>query len=178
SPDSRFVAVGSAAGTDGYAWVVDARTGRSVSGLLHEGPVFAVAFSPDSKYLATASADHTARVILTETGKEISRLQHQDGVNAVVFSRNGEFVATASEDNTARVIQTLTGKEISRMPHENEVHTVAFSPDGLFLATGTHALPEAKDQIKNVNTLTLFTNVTGKAVFHDPGAAKTLAVRL
>ncbi|MET0917482.1 MAG: hypothetical protein ABWY07_03545 [Burkholderiales bacterium] len=44
--------------------------------LPHDDAVVSVAFSPDSRKLATASSDATARVWSVETGDEALRLTH------------------------------------------------------------------------------------------------------
>ena len=62
-----------------------------------------VVFSPDGKYIATASADKTACVWDTYTGKQIFKLKHNAVVYNVVFSPDGKYIATVSSDNTARV---------------------------------------------------------------------------
>ena len=69
----------------------------------HDDFVNAVTFSPDGKYLATASLDDTARIWDAETGKQLTMMEHDDIVDAVTFSPDGKYLATASWDNTARI---------------------------------------------------------------------------
>jgi WD40 repeat protein len=65
--------------------------------------VDSVAFSPDGKFLATASYDKTARIWEVQRGQEIHNLPHDGTVNSVAFSPDGKFLATASDDKTARI---------------------------------------------------------------------------
>jgi len=108
-----------------------------VSALMHASLVHAVAFSPDGKWVATASADKTARVMEAATGKEVSRLTHQEAVFGVAFSPDGKWLATGSYDNTARLMDAATGKEVWRITHGGPVSAVAFSRDGKWVATGS-----------------------------------------
>ena len=85
--------------------------------LLHQAPVGAVAFSPDSQTIATASYDHTARLWDRETGKQLAILKHQDTVWAVAFSPDGQTIATGSHDKTARLWDRETGKELTTLLH-------------------------------------------------------------
>lgn len=71
--------------------------------MVHEKFINKVSFSPDGKYLATASNDKTARVWNTASGREIARIPHEAGVNDVAFGPDGKYLATASDDKTARV---------------------------------------------------------------------------
>jgi len=52
------------ASADHHARVWVAASGREVTRLAHGGTVWTVAFSPNGRYLATASADYTTRVWL------------------------------------------------------------------------------------------------------------------
>jgi tetratricopeptide (TPR) repeat protein len=61
------------------------------------------AFSPDGRFVVTASQDSTARVWEAATGKAIGEpLRHDKQVLSAAFSPDGQRVLTASEDGTTR----------------------------------------------------------------------------
>ena len=78
----------------------------------HSGRVNGVAFSPDGKFLATASWDNTARVWEVASGACVATLEgHSSVVTGVAFSPvDGKFLATASRGCTARVWEVAEEK--------------------------------------------------------------------
>jgi WD40 repeat protein len=74
----------------------------------HRGMIYSVAFSPDGKRMATASADGTVKVWDVSNVKELSGNPltlsgHAGAIYRVVFSPDGRRLATACQDGTSRV---------------------------------------------------------------------------
>ena len=70
---------------------------RTISRIVHQGSVDGFAFSPNDRYLATASWDRTARVSDTITGEERFRVVHGDKVSALAFSRDSRWFASGEQ---------------------------------------------------------------------------------
>ena len=100
---------------DKTARVWDAATGKPISEpMKHEHDVNSAQFSPDGRWVVTASDDHTVRVWDAATGKPVSEpMRHEGSVNSAQFSPDGRWVVTASNDKTARVWDAATGKPVS-----------------------------------------------------------------
>jgi len=78
----------------------------------HQGKVNAVAFSPDSKLLASGSDDKTVNIIDLETGAiRLILKDHNDKVNEVQFSRDGNYLYSVSRGkiiiNDLRTLQKV-----------------------------------------------------------------------
>jgi len=143
SGDGKWLATASGdPGQYGLArlWAADpAGTARPVRDMAEsQDAVFAVAFSPDGKRLATAGADRIVRVHETETGKVLVQIEdHADWIFDIAFSPDGKKLATASRDKTSKVFD-LEKKEslVTFTGHGQPVYTVAFTPDGKAIASG------------------------------------------
>jgi WD40 repeat protein len=85
---------------DRTARVWNAATGEPLTPpLQHRAQVFAVAFSPDGRYVATGTSDATARVWEAATGLPLTLpLKHTGEVRGVVFSPDGRVVLSVTAD--------------------------------------------------------------------------------
>ncbi|MEZ6049889.1 MAG: protein kinase [Planctomycetaceae bacterium] len=104
----------------------------------HTENVYSVSFSPDSRMLASASADYTVRLWEPSTGKLLRVLRgHSNDVNGVAFSPTNDLLATTSDDQTVRLWDPNTGVEIVELQgHQDMTTGLAFTPDGKLLVTG------------------------------------------
>ena len=102
--------------------------------------VLAVAYSPDSKTLASSgSSDNTIQLWSVATGKHLRTLKgHTDAVKALAFAPDGKTLVSGSDDDTLRVWNAPSGTPRQTLAgHGNDVKTVVFSRDGKTLASGS-----------------------------------------
>jgi serine/threonine protein kinase len=119
----------------------------------HSDSVLSVAYSSDSRYLASGSGDNTIKIWEVAKGKELRTLTgHSSGVYSVVYSPDGRYLASGSGDNTIKIWEVATGKELRTLTgHSDSVWSVAYSPDGRYLASGNYD-----------NTIKIWEVATGK----------------
>src|SRR6266550_1252400 len=105
----------------------------------HSGQVLSIAFTSDSKLMASGSVDKTIVLWDPATGNELRALKgHTGTVDAVAFSPDDKQLASGSADNTIKIWDVAGGREKQTMAgHTLFVSSVAFSPDGRLLASGS-----------------------------------------
>jgi WD40 repeat protein len=165
SPDGRHVATGgqrrqrsraaviASSETQGtlndtvnMAKVLDTELGKETLTLQgHTDRIQHIIFSPDGKWIATASSDQTLKLWNAKTGQMSLTLRgHTDEVTSVAFDPNGKRLASASQDGTVKVwdaaqsheSRTLIGQVDSptRLANKSQALRVAFCGLGNRLA--------------------------------------------
>jgi WD40 repeat protein len=143
SPDGAFLLSG---GTDWHArlWRLRAAgddprktgpPGRPVQDWRHIEWVNAVAFSPDSRHMATGSADLLAFVGHVGGPPDLNSPRHAHWINAVAFLDQGSVLATGGNDEMLRFWDSHTGQELANLPSPGgPIQGLAASGEGRFLA--------------------------------------------
>jgi WD40 repeat protein/serine/threonine protein kinase len=150
SPDGKRIATGTgrwpidvlsplpSAIEPGEARIWDAETGVEILNLRgHQAAVMGVTFSPDGRFVATASFDQTARMWDAKTGKELFVLKSSSSwVHSVAFSPDSSRLAS-SNAGAIQIWDTSTGQEtLTLSGNADSIFSVAFTPDGRRLVSG------------------------------------------
>jgi WD40 repeat protein len=89
----------------------------------HTSRVSSLCYSPDGRYIVSASDDGKAKLWDTITGKVLRTFTgHEMGIYSVCFSPDGKYIVTGSVDNTIKKWDVENGREIgSFLGHEKIV---------------------------------------------------------
>jgi WD40 repeat protein len=135
SGDGAYIA---AAGGDGPIALYARQGGQARRLVGHTMQVYSVAFSPDSKTLASSSFDGTARLWQVPDGAPLKILRgHQKAVGVLAFTPDGRTLVSSSLDNTMRVWDTATGDSAVLRGHDDMIWGMTISPDGKLVASSS-----------------------------------------
>ncbi|MBX9579199.1 MAG: WD40 repeat domain-containing protein [Gemmataceae bacterium] len=154
SPDGNWLAVASGEpGKSGLvrlydtSWFGQPKGNPSPALDGHKDAVYAVAFAPDGRHLATAGYDRViqlwdipgqwpndpkAEIVPKKTLKD-----HSDTIYGLSFHPSGKLLASASADRTVKVWDPAAGTRLYTLGEPTDwVYAVVWSPDGKHLAAG------------------------------------------
>jgi WD40 repeat protein len=147
SPNGRTVAA-TTKGIHPPVRLWDVTTQKPVLSLPQTAQVFALAFSPDGKTLATGGGEvinrkeHVIRLwdvsAPARSPHSRSLVAHKSNIYSLAFSRDGRLLATGSEDTTVRLWDVKTRRRLhTLLGHNGVASAVKFSPDDKTLATSS-----------------------------------------
>lgn len=103
----------------------------------HSQKVGAVIFSPDNRWVASASFDSTIKIWEFETGRELRSLAgHIGAIKTLAGSSDGRRLASGGNDKIVKIWDVESGAEVKSFAAEGSVEAIAFSPDGARMASG------------------------------------------
>lgn len=106
----------------------------------HQQLVNHISYSPDGRFLASASFDKKVKLWCGKTGRFLSTLTgHVGSVYQVTWSPDSTYLVSGSKDSTCKVWSVKdTKKALYTLPgHFDEVYTLDWSPNGTQLASGS-----------------------------------------
>jgi WD40 repeat protein len=140
SPDGNWIAV-AADGHKILSWDMrtkDMRTNLPVPDFIGRAPGSAIAFDPDSHWIAAGMSDGSFRILKQDTRENLfGDRKIERGMYQILFSPDRRWLAVAGEDHTARIYDVATGVESGRILHASDVKSVAFTADSAFLVSGS-----------------------------------------
>lgn len=154
----------------------------------HSDVIDGLAFSPDSKLLASGSDDETARIWEVDTGKSVAVLRfHARHVNSVSFSSDGSRLAAASTDETISIWKQKSPGDWGSHPyqvlrgHTGLIWSVAFAPNSSLLVSAgndnslriwdTNAVEEWASELRLDGPTPVTATLDGKPGHQEPVCA-------
>ena len=106
----------------------------------HQQAVAHIAFSPDGRYVASASFDKKVKIWNGRTGAFVATLTgHVASVYQVVWSADSRLLVSGSKDSTLKLWELKSLKKArNTLPgHADEVYALDWSPNGSMVASGS-----------------------------------------
>lgn len=104
----------------------------------HTDACYALAVSPDGKWVTTGGYDQKIRLWDAETGAELKTIKgHNGAIYGLAFRPDGKVLASASADRTVKLWSIPNGERLDTFSQPTkEQMAVAFSPDGRHIIAG------------------------------------------
>ncbi|KAA8590294.1 hypothetical protein FQN60_014228 [Etheostoma spectabile] len=133
-------AIAASSSLDAHIRLWDLEAGKQIKSM-DAGPVdaWSVAFSPDSKYIATGSHLGKVNIFGVESGKKEYSLDTRGKfILSIAYSPDGKYLASGAIDGIINIFDIATGKLLHTLEgHAMPIRSLTFSPDSQLLVTAS-----------------------------------------
>uniref|UniRef100_A0A3B3SPN3 Superkiller complex protein 8 n=1 Tax=Paramormyrops kingsleyae TaxID=1676925 RepID=A0A3B3SPN3_9TELE len=137
---SQNGAIAASSSLDAHIRLWELDTGKQIKSM-DAGPVDAwtVAFSPDSKYIATGSHLGKVNIFGVDSGKKEYSLDTRGKfILSIAYSPDGKYLASGAIDGIINIFDIATGKLLHTLEgHAMPIRSLTFSPDSQLLVTAS-----------------------------------------
>ena len=118
--------------------------------------VYALAWSPDGRKIASGGLERTVQVRETMSGVNVLTYRgHTGSISALAWSPNGQYIASASLDKTIHVWNAISGDRLTTYDgHIGMIYTLAWSPDSKYIASNSGGGTNNTVQVWEASTAT------------------------
>jgi WD40 repeat protein len=135
APDGLLIVSGS---SDRTARVWDVEKGKELASFKQRGWIYGLAFSPDSRTLATSAGKDISLYDLTRWRKKATLRGHEKLVRSLAFLPDGRTLLSAAEDGLVCLWDLASKKQRAAYNWDLEqLLTVAVAPDGMTAAAAS-----------------------------------------
>jgi len=122
-------------------WMLE--DGTEISAFKHPEWIFAIAVTPDGKWVVSGSSEHTLKVWELESGRLLGSFgdfrDPSSWVRAIVITPDGRKVISAGLDKTIKIWDLRSGRELGILKaHQEQINALIISPDGKTLYSASH----------------------------------------
>lgn len=160
------------------ASIIDLKSGRILISIPEES-ITSMIFSPDDKYVATASWNHTIKLWNVGTGELLREIVvSKNVVSDIAFSPDGNMIASSSWDGIVRLWDVYTGDLIEEyIGHTGRAMSVCFSSDGNRLVSSSwDNTIRIWDVCENAPSVTKITPSYDNKVYYSADGQKEIVV--
>ncbi|MDC9590250.1 WD40 repeat domain-containing protein [Xenorhabdus sp. XENO-10] len=127
------------AGYDNQVILWDAQNKQALHRVYHDHLANQCSFSPNGRWLVSASSDYSARIWEVPTMRlKAALLGHEDDVEMAVFNPTSDLVATCSRDKSIRLFRVNNGQcQHVLQGHNADVISISWSMDGTTLVSSS-----------------------------------------
>jgi WD40 repeat protein len=133
APDGEHVVVAGESGVDLFNCISKQRLAH----ISDDGVVFAVAISPDGKWLLTGDNKGKINIFDMPSGRPYKQLQVEGPVTNIVFTSDGAYFAARSMSSTVNIWAAADASGVAALTHGGIVQSISFARDGRKLCAGT-----------------------------------------